>query len=257
MRKTFAHPCWKARTAGLLLFVASVGIGSAQAPQAPQSPSAASKTNDSQAAAIELLRRVIAEQQKNPDKIIRLPPTASPEPARESKASSTNTGPRLPRAELERQFLEGKITARQFQRAAEELERNPPPPPRPSVVAEKEKTPAAAKDPAALALSPKAVSALPGKVITNQPSATPASASEEEPEQKALSDVEAKIDEILARRVAIAEAAKTNAASTNAVPAGPLTKRQKLDALLRQLIQGKITDQEYNAQREKIVAQPD
>jgi hypothetical protein len=164
--------------------------------------------------------------------------------------------------ELERQFLEGKITAKQFQRAAEDLERNPlpppPPAPAPSVVTEKNAT--AAKDPAALALSPKAVSALPGKVITNQPSAvatTQTPGADDAPEQKALSDVEAKIDEILARRVAIAEAAKTNAASTNAVPAGPLTKRQKLDGLLRQLIQGKITEQEYNAQREKIVAQPD
>ena len=194
-----------------------------------------------------MLRRVIAEQQKNPDKIIR-----SPSPG--SKGSSANTGPRLSRAELERQFLEGKITARQFQRAVEDLERNPPPP---SVPSEKEKNPAAAKDSANLALSPKAVSALPGKVITNQPSAAPSQPTEDALEQKALSDVEAKIDEILARRVALAEAARTNAASTNAVPAGPLTKRQKLDGLLRQLIQGKITDQEYNAQREKIVAQPD
>jgi hypothetical protein len=257
-----------------LLFVAAIGTGTAQAPQPAQpapptqpAPAAPPKTNDSQAAALDLLRKVIAEQQKNPDKIIRLPPPTSPSPAlaRESKASkalSASTGPRLSRAELERQFLEGKITAKQFQRAAEELERNPPPPPppAPAPTVATEKSPAAAKDPAAPALSPKAVSALPGKVITNQPSAVATArpqAADEEPEQKALSDVEAKIDEILARRVAIAEAARTNAASTNAVPAGPLTKRQKLDGLLRQLIQGKITEQEYNTQREKIVAQPE
>jgi hypothetical protein len=247
-------------------------MGIAQSPQAPPAPpppqssptpAAPPKTNDSQAAALDLLRKVIAEQQKNPDKIIRLPPptNSSAAPARESKSSTAYTGPRLSRVELERQFLEGKITAKQFQRAAEDLERNPlppPPPPAPTPTVAVEK--GSAKDPATLALSPKAVSVLPGKVITNQPSAAAtgrASTSDEEPEQKALSDVEAKIDEILARRVAIAEAAKTNAASTNAVPAGPLTKRQKLDGLLRQLIQGKITEQEYNAQREKIVAQPD
>ena len=96
--------------------------------------------------------------------------------------------------------------------------------------------------------------------VTNQAGVVvlvPALPPEEEPEQKALADVEAKIDEILARRDALQQAAKTNVSSTNAAPAGPMTKRQKMDALLRQLIQGKITEAEYNAQREKLLALPD
>jgi hypothetical protein len=266
MRKTFSLSLPR-RIAGCLLIATVTAWAQApqkpqttQPPQTPQAPPAApAKTNDPQAAALDLLRKVIAEQQKNPDKIIRLPP-ASP-PVRESKAPSNPTAPRLSRAELERQFLEGKITAKQFQRAAEDLERNPPPPtpPSPAPNAVVEKAPAQARDSATAALSPKAASALPGKVITNQPSATPApaTASEDAPEQKALSDVEAKIDEILARRNALSQAAKTNDAATNAATAGPLTKRQKLDGLLRQLIQGKITEQEYKAQREKVMAQPD
>jgi len=256
MRKTFSSPRW---ATGMCLFLAGLGLAVAQAPPAPATsapPPAPAKTNDPQAAALDLLRRVIAEQQKNPDRIIRLPPATSTAPGRESKPSSVNTAPRVSRAELERQFLEGKITAKQFQRAAEDLERNPLPPPAPAA----EKGSAPAKDSAAVAHSPKGTSALPGKVITNQAPAaatTATPAAEDAPEQKALADVEAKIDEILARRTALSEAAKTNAASTNAASAGPLTKRQKLDGLLRQLIQGKVTEQEYNAQREKILAQPD
>jgi hypothetical protein len=256
MRKTFLAPGW---TAGFLLGLATV-VAPAQVPS--PAPSGPPKTNDPQAAALDLLRRVIAEQQRNPNKIIRVPGDAAavPAPSRDSKPSAASTGPRLTRAELERQFLEGKISAKQFQRAAEDLERNPPPPAPPPpahATTANEKPAGSAKDPATAALSPRASSALPGKVVTNQPSANPPATAGEDPEEKAFADVEAKIDEILARRHAINQAAKTNDVSTNAAAAGPLTKRQKLDGLLRQLIQGKLTEQEYNAQREKVLAQPD
>lgn len=228
--------------AGCALFMPGAG---AQAPQpapspAPAAPTKAS-TNDSQAAAVELLRRVIKEQQQNPDKIIRSNPDGAE--GRPAKPASAASGPRLSRAELERQFLEGKITAKQFQRASEELEKNPLPPP---VATTKKPSKETAANPNA---SRPAVAPGPsGKA--------PPAPAEPEPEQKALADVEAKIDEMLARREAQLQAARTNASSTNS-PAKPLTKREKMNDLLRLLIQGKITEQEYNAQREKVLALPE
>lgn len=214
-------------------------------PAAPK----ASGTNDPHAAAVELLRKVIQEQQRNPDKIIRTPSGGSTPTGRDSTKSSAKTPPvsRLSRAEMERQFLEGKITAKQFQRYLEDLEKNPPPP---AQASGKGQSKGAAGGTAA---SGKVGTT--GTTGTNAPGGI-ASSPDEAPEHKALSDVEAKIDEILAKRQAQIQAAKTNTA-TNAVPAGPMTRRQKLDALLRDLIQGKLTEQEYNAQREKVLAQPD
>jgi hypothetical protein len=230
---------------------------------APTSPS------ESQAKAVELLRQIIKEQQKHPDKIIRTPgdanaataPAPAPAASREARSTPANgtNGTRPGRAELERQFLEGRITAKQYQRAMEDLERNPPPAVSKNSAKE---TPPAASSPRAGPGAGTATSAKPGTAtaaVPTNPATAPLPVAEDAPEQKALSDVEAKIDEILARREAQLQAAKTNAAnasSTNAV-AGPLTKRQKLDSLLRQYIQGKLTEQEYNAQREKLVAQPD
>jgi hypothetical protein len=240
------------RVFGLALTLAgvSLGLSSSLWAQTPAPAATSRKTNDTHAEAVELLRRVIQEQQKSPGRIVRTPPTTSHTP--------NNPAAQASRTELERQFLEGKITAKQFQRALEVLEKNPPPSPAaapsattPPPAAVSEKT---AKE---RSHSPRAASALPGKVITNQPAATtPTQAAEDAPEQKALSDVEAKIDEILARREAQIQAAKTNSAA-NAQPAGPLTKREKLNALLSQLIQGKITDAEYKTQREKVMAEPD
>jgi len=53
--------------------------------------------------------------------------------------------------------------------------------------------------------------------------------------------------------------ARERAAQTNSttVPTGNLTKRQRLDILLRQVVEGKITDEDYKKQREKILAEAD
>ncbi len=222
-----------------IVVAAAVGQAPATAP--------ARGTNDAHADAVDLLRRVIKEQQQNPGRIVRTPTV----PGTASGSGAGSVVPRADRAELERQFLDGRITAKQFQRAMEDLEKNPPPPPpAPAKAGVVAKT--VQKEPA---LSPKGVSNLPGKVVTNAP-ATVISTPEDAPEHKTLSDVEAKIDAILARRQAQLEAAKTNV-NEAASPAGPQTKRQKLDALLRALIQGKMTEAEYNAAREKVMAQPD
>ena len=53
--------------------------------------------------------------------------------------------------------------------------------------------------------------------------------------------------------------ARESASKTNAPPAtgAKLTKRQRLDYLLRQLIDGKLSDAEYKKEREKILAEPE
>jgi len=239
-------------SAAIMAAVLALGglVAHAQTPRtaAPAARSAA-PTNNAHAEAVELLRKVIQEQQQHPDRIIRTPSANSA--GREVKAAPAAASvPRPNRAELERQFLEGKMSAKQFQRAVEDLEKNPPPPaPAEAATAV---TKGGSKEPA---LSPKAAASLPGKVVTNQP-VTVVTSPEDSPEHKTLTDVEAKIDEILSRRQAQLDAAKTNSPAT-AAPTGPLTKRQQLDALLRSLIQGKITDAEYNAQREKVMALPE
>ncbi len=224
--------------AGLAVQAPAQTPAPAPKPVPGSAPAAAGRpTNDVQAQAVELLRRVIKEQQQNPNRVIRTPVVPG-------SATGAPGALRPDQAELERQFLDGRISAKEFQKALEDLERNPPPP------APKPAPKAVVKDPA---LSPKAASNSPGKIITNAP-ATVVSTPEDAPEQKTLSDVEAKIDEILAKRRAQVEASKTNGAPA---AAGPLTKRQKLDALLRAVIQGKLTDAEYKVEREKILAQPD
>jgi hypothetical protein len=148
---------------------------------------------------VEYLRKLIAEQQKHPDKIIRsLPVTNAP--------LSTNT------AAL----------------------RSPAPAPA-----------------AASSESPK--TAAPGRARET----TVATPTAEEARQKRISEVEARLDEMLRQKEAREKAALTNAAATNQTSATPLTKRQRLDDLLRQMIDGKITAAEYSQRREKIIADPD
>lgn len=266
------------RASSLLSVMAGLGVAWSAVAQTTPAPAsapvpasvgaAAAKTNRSDAEAIELLRRVIKEQQQNPDKVIRTPssPVSNGEKETKTKNSATtsnNAKPRLTRAELERQFVDGKISAKQFQKAVEELDKNPPPatPKTGSTVGNGATTGSSAT------MSPKAGSGQPVARSANPVGTAPATgtstngvAAEDAPEQKALTDVESKIDEILARREALLRAEKTNAANasaTNAVSTAPQTKRQKMDALLRQYIQGKITEQEYNAQREKLVNLPE
>lgn len=147
---------------------------------------------------IEYLRRLIAEQQKNPDKVIRSLPTNEP-PVTPSAA----------------------------------------PPARP------------APEPAKAA-SPKAAAPVRARETTN---AVPTP--DEAARQKKISEVEARLDEMLKQKEAREKAALTNAATTNNIPATPQTKRQRLDALLKQMIDNKISGAEYNERRAKIVAEPD
>jgi type IV secretory pathway VirB10-like protein len=144
---------------------------------------------------IEYLRRLIAEQQKNPNKIIRSLPPANPK--------TTNT-------------------------------------PSPAPVVAKP-SPAPAKPPVAPAATPPAASPL-----------APA------PQQQQVSEVESRLDTLMRQKAEREKAALTNAATaTNSLPATPQTKRQRLDALLKQLIDGQISGVEYNERRNRIIAEPD
>ena len=215
------------------------------------------------------LRQIIAEQKQNPDKVIRdtnsspsaevtnAAPKVAPtnvsarRPALEYKPApppEALTGKKAAAAELERQFLNGKISERKYKKALGELENPSKPPasqtetkPAPSTVATPPTTPVAPPKPP------------PGQVV-----ATPTTR-ESQPQpaanQKRVSEVEAKIDDMIRQK----EARESAAAKTNAppVPGAKLTKRQRLDFLLRQVIDGKLSDAEYKKEREKVLAEPE
>ena len=221
------------------------GIVAASAQTAPTAPR---KTNESNAEAMELLRRVIAEQQKNPDKIIRIPGLTNAVPVKATKA------------DLEKQYLDGQLTAKQYQKALDQLEKDEQ-----KQAAESEKrrkreaqqaaksAPPTVKKPAD-ETKPIAVSATPPAIATNLP-VVPV---ELTPEQKKLAEVEARIDEMLRQKAERERTALTNSiAPANPVAKTPQTKRQRMDALLKQMIDGKISEGDYAAQRNKILAEPD
>ena len=243
-----------------ILVWAVSGLAVMPAPLGAQTP-AASK-NDAQAQ--DLLRRAAGQQQANPIKVS--PSIAAPAVTNTPIASVGHPT----RAELDQQYLDGRLTAKQFQKALdawlkEEIKRS-------AAGAEKKRNeasqrqqqaskppPAAtAKTPPPRAASPKDSAATPAAVV-NQPAVTsPAPPTEPTPQQTKISEVEARIDQMLRQKEAREKAALTNAASaaTNNIPAGPQTKRQRMDALLRQFIDGTLPEAEYNTRRAKILAEP-
>lgn len=204
-----------------------------------QSPAPEKKTNDIKPEAMELLRRVIAEQQKNPDKIIRVP-------------SSTNV---VTKAELEKQYLAGQLTARQYQKALDQLGKDEQ---KRTAEIEKQRKREAQHSAKTNAQAAARAAAVPAPTNSPKPVAvtTPTNAPAElTPEQKKLADVEARIDAMM-RQKAEREKAAASTATNNAAKA-PQTKRERLNTLLKQMIDGKISEADYNAQRNKIVAEPD
>ncbi len=223
------------------LIIAGLAIGTVTA--SAQAPAAPKKTNAPNAEAMELLRRVIAEQQKNPDKIIRIPASTNALPVKATKA------------DLERQYLAGQLSAKQYQKALDQLDKEEQ-----KHAAELEKQrkreaqqaakAAPAKKPAE-AKAPVTAPAPPLLAATNAPA-------EQTLEQKKLSEVEARIDEMLRKKAEREKAAVNNAAApTNSPAQTPKTKRQRMDALLKQMIDGKISEADYTAQRAKLLAEPD
>lgn len=71
--------------------------------------------------------------------------------------------------------------------------------------------------------------------------------------QKKVSDVENRLDEMLRAKEG-RERAATNAPPT---PGQRLSKRDRLDALLRQVVEGKLSDEQYKKERDRILAEPE
>lgn len=195
------------------------------------------KTNDTYT--IELLRRTLQEQKHNPDKVIHTLTNLPPEATR-NLATNAPVSPEA--AELERQYLAGKISAKQFQKGLEQ--------------ARQKKTTGVKPAPSA-AMSPRAATAAGVTAPAPEP-AIPSPPPQPNPDQKKLTDVEQRIDEMMRRNAAREKAsAAARAAVTNNPSGAPLTKRQRLDALLHEVVEGRMSDADYKAAREKIAAEPD
>ena len=223
------------------LIIAGLAIGTVTA--SAQAPAAPKKTNAPNAEAMELLRRVIAEQQKNPDKIIRIPASTNALPVKATKA------------DLERQYLAGRLSAKQYQKALDQLDKEEQ-----KHAAELEKQRKREAQQAAKAAPAKKPAEAKAPVTAPAPPLLAATTAPAEPtlEQKKLSEVEARIDEMLRKKAEREKAAVNTAAPTTNSPAKtPLTKRQRMDALLKQMIDGKISEADYSAQRAKLLAEPD
>jgi hypothetical protein len=129
-------------------------------------------------------------------------------------------------ADLEHLYLDGKISAKQYQRLLNEMKSRPAPPP---------------------VATPGGAQAVPGPVQTNR---SPVLTTSDEK----INQVENKMDELIKAKAA-REKAITNAPPRTA--AGPRTKRERLNDLLRLYIEGKITEPELNERRAKILAEPE
>ncbi len=171
--------------------------------------------------ALEVLRQIMLEQAKT------------------NANSATRTNAPTVReptfAEMEQYFLSGKISARQYQTYLNS-HTSTPAAKRPAVVTH-------APAPAAAGVRPTG----PG------PAVKPGDASEDAASKKALSEVEAKMDELLRLKAAREKAAEI-AVSAAAVPK---TKRERLNAILKLYVDEKISEKEYNEQRAKITAEPE
>ncbi|HXG48681.1 MAG TPA: hypothetical protein VNO52_13735 [Methylomirabilota bacterium] len=182
------------------------------------------------------------------------------------KAAPTNTAGSTLRlatpAELERLYLDGRITAKEYQRKLSEYKAFVATHTNQALQVKAAATPAtnipapasvvAAATPAAKAPAP----APPAKPAQAPP---PSTSAEANPEDKKLAEVEAKFDELLKKKADREKTARqaTQPPPTNAPPARALTKRDKLDALLKDLIDGKLTEADYNAKRAKVIAEPE
>ena len=222
------------------------------------------RTND--AYTLDLLRRTLDEQQKNQGKVIRTATNQPPASVSAAPVAPTTT-PGM--AELERQYLAGKISSKQFQKALERAQKSAPvkavsapaitpkvavkPAFPPSIVLTEDNKPVPIR-----AISPKAAAASGEKIAAPEP-AIPTPPPVPNPNLKKLSDVDLQIDALMQRNRDREKAAAAAAATlpTSNPDGTPLSKRQRLNLLLRQVVEGKLTDAEYKAAREKIAAEPD
>jgi len=227
------------------------------------------QTNDLHQRALEVLRRTMAEQ-----------------PGATDPAKSNSRPPRVIKepdfTEIEKQYLDGKISAKQFQKYLQDHKVAPAKAPvttspdnttRPVQRLRQETAKSKAADPVAVAKTntitpPAAVQKTVAKessppapaASATRAAATPKGDTVPSPAGKsALSEVEAKMEELLQLKAAREKAALTNAMAATNGAAKPTaqTKRQRLDEVLKLYVEGKIPETEYRARRAKILAEPE
>jgi len=187
---------------------------------------------EEQRKAQELLRQTVEERQKKAQ--------SAPAPA---PVSQTNAVVQMTQAEMEQQYLAGKITAKQFQQY---LRQQPSfgtrmTPEQQNKAVDLLRTLTGKTNP-----PPTAATATKGAATKPEPAPEPAT-----PE---IVDVEGKIKELERLKEAREKSQVTNAP---AAATAPKTKREKLDALLKQFVDGKLSEAEYKEQRKKIITGPD
>ena len=169
-------------------------------------------------------------------------------------APGTNAVRRPTLAEIERQYLDGKISARDFQKFLQTYRAQPRP---------AQPVAAATNDVHARALAvlhnakPNMAANPQGPAIT-EPLPDPAGVTNETANAAVIQDVETKIDELIRLKQAREQTTNTSVTATNTntnTPSG-VTKRQRLDSALRLHIEGKLSDAEYKQLREKILLEP-
>jgi len=223
------------------------------------------QTNDLHQRALEVLRRAIAEQPATPDAA-----------KRDSRPAPSVKGPDF--TEIEKQYLDGKISAKQFQKYLQDHKVVPAKAPaatspdnttRPVERLRQETAKSKAADPVAVAktntIAPPAAVQTKAAKVQAPPASPPAAVQaptvgKADPAGKsALAEVEAKMEELLLLKAAREKAALTNAMAATNGAAKPTaqTKRQRLDELLKLYIEGKIPETEYRARRTKILAEPE
>jgi len=224
----------------------------------------ASPTPRSDPETLKALRQTLAEQARHPDKIIPTSnavssharaeawakepapaetPVFKPEPPKSQPVSTKAAAA----AALERQFLERRLSERQYRKALADLERaNTAPLP----VNAREKAAPETNSPKVTS-SPKTSTR--GILPPSEPAA-PATPPKPTVKQQKVSEVETKLDEMIRQKQAREQGAQTNSVPA---PGAKATKRERLDFLLKQRIDGKITNEEYKKQWEKILTEPE
>jgi hypothetical protein len=195
---------------------------------------AAPKDDERQQKALELLRNEMVVTNKSSARIASTPVRAKGMTNAAEVPVLISAKEPLSHAEMEKLFLNGKISQKQY----EQYLRSYPVDPK-----KKPSAPIAKTDPA----SPEP---LVPKAAPNPALAAPPQPAIED--TKKADDVEAQIEAIIQKKKARDEALK------NAPPdPEPKTKREKLNAVLKLYVNEKITEEEYNKRRDKIMAEPE
>jgi hypothetical protein len=164
-------------------------------------------------------------------------------------APGTNTLRRPTLAEVERQYLDGKITAREFQKFLQTYRAQPRfAPPAAAVTNDVH-----ARALAVLHNAKPNVAANPQGPALTEPLPDPPGVTNDA-NTAVIQDVETKIDQLIRLKQAREQPTNTSTVITN-IPAG-VSKRQRLDSALRLYIEGKLSDPEYKKLREQILLEP-